>query len=132
LSYPLVTADPVALRLAAEQCARELASLSAGGRLIRTVRGLVWESEGRFRSAFEVATALHMSPRSLRRKLQEQGVSLLALLDQERRDRALVLLRSPERSIAEVAERLGYQNARNFERAFRRWTGRTPAVYRRS
>ena len=132
LDHPLVTANPVALRLAGEQCARELSSLSAGGRLIKAVRGLVWEREGRFRSAFDVASAMHMSPRTLRRKLQAQGISLLALLDQERRDRALVLVQSPELSLAEIAERLGYQNARNFERAFRRWTGRSPAAYRRS
>ena len=131
LDYPVITANPVALRLAGEHCARELSLLSSGGRLIRAVRGLVWEREGRFRSAFEVARAMHMSPRSLRRKLQAQGVSLLGLLDQERRDRALVLVQSPELSIAEIAERLGYQNARNFERAFRRWTGRSPAAYRR-
>jgi AraC-like DNA-binding protein len=132
LDYPLVTANPVALRLAGEQCARQLASLSSGGRLIRAVRGLVGEREGRTRSASEVARAMHMSPRSLRRKLQAQGVSLFTLLDQERRDRALVLMQSPELSLAEIAERLGYQNTRNFERAFRRWTGRSPAAYRRS
>jgi AraC-like DNA-binding protein len=132
LDYPLVTANPVALRLAAEQCARELASLSSGGRLIRAVRGLVGEREGRARPASEVARAMHMSPRSLRRKLQAQGISLFTLLDQERRDRALVLMQSPELSLAEIAERVGYQNTRNFERAFRRWTGRSPAAYRRS
>jgi AraC-like DNA-binding protein len=132
LDYPLVTADLLALRLAAEQCARELASLGGGGRLTRTVRGLLWKPEGELRSPSEVANAMHMSPRTLRRKLESQGQSLSALFDQERRDRALSLLGSRDLSLAQVAERLGYRNVQNFERAFRRWTGATPAAYRRS
>jgi AraC-like DNA-binding protein len=132
LEYPLVTADPLALRLAAEQCARELSSLGGGGRLIRTVRGLVWKPEGGLRSPADVASAMHMSPRTLRRRLESQGQSLSALFDQERRDRALSLLGSHDLSLAQVAEKLGYRNVQNFERAFRRWTGATPAAYRRS
>jgi AraC-like DNA-binding protein len=131
LDYPLVSADPMALRLAAEQCGRELLSLSGGGRLVRTVRGLLWKSEGGLRSPAEVAGAMHMSPRTLRRKLESQGQSLSALFDRERRDRALSLLASPELSLLQIAERLGYRNVQSFDRAFRRWTGTTPAAHRR-
>ena len=106
--------------------------MSGGGRLIRTVRSLLWKLEGGFRSPLEVARAVRMSPRTLRRKLTEQGSSLSSLFDEERRERALLLRRMPELSLAEVAERLGYRNVQNFERAFRRWTGATPAAYRRS
>jgi AraC-like DNA-binding protein len=132
LDFPLVSADPVALRLATEHCERELSTLSAGGRMVRTVRGLFWKREGGFRSPGEVADAVHMSPRTLRRKLEAHGTSLSSLLDGERRDRAMLLLRLPELSIAQVADRLGYTNAQNFERAFRRWTGASPATYRRT
>jgi AraC-like DNA-binding protein len=132
LGYPLVTADPVAQRLAAEQCKRELVALSAGGRLVRAVRDLLWKGDRSLRSPLEVAAAMHTSPRTLRRKLELQGSSLSTLIDDERRDRALLLLRSPELSVAQVAERLGYRNVQNFERAFRRWTDTTPAAYRRA
>jgi AraC-like DNA-binding protein len=54
------------------------------------------------------------------------------LLREERRDRALLLLRSPGVPIEEVADRLGYWSPQNFARAFRQWTGTTPAAYRRS
>ena len=131
LGYPLITADPVAQRLASEQCKRELLALSAGGRLVRAVRDLLWKKDHSLRSPQEVATAMHTSSRTLRRKLGLQGSSLSSLIDGERRDRALLLLRSPELSIAQVAERLGYRNVQNFERAFRRWTDTTPAAYRR-
>jgi AraC-like DNA-binding protein len=132
LNYPLVSADPVALRLASERCARELSFLSAGARLVRKVRSLLWKSDGGFRSASQIARAIHVSPRTLRRHLEAQETSLSSLLDQERRDRALLLLRSPELSLAEIAERLGYRNLQSFERAFQRWTGTTPAAYKRS
>jgi AraC-like DNA-binding protein len=132
LDYPLVTADPIALRLATEQCTRDLHAMSAGGRLVRTVRSLLWKPEGGLRSPLEVARAVRMSPRTLRRSLTLQGTSLSSLIDAERRDRALLLLQVPGLALAEVAERLGYRNVQNFERAFRRWTGTTPAAHRRS
>ncbi len=132
LDYPVINADRVALRLAAEQCARELSTLGGAGRLIRNVRGLLWKGEGGLRSPSEVASALHMAPRTLRRKLESRGQSLSALFDEERRDRALSLLSAQELSLAQIAERLGYRNVQNFERAFRRWTGTTPAAHRRS
>ncbi len=131
LSYPLVTANPVALRLATDQCARELQAFGTGGRLTRTVRSLLARREGGFRSARQVADAMGMSPRTLRRQLLLHGSSLSLLLDEERRDRAFLLLRMHELSMNEVAERLDYGHVRNFERAFQRWTGMTPAAYRR-
>ncbi len=132
LEFPLVDANPISLRIATEQCRRDLHAMSSGGRLIRTVRSLLWKPEGGFRSPLEVARAVRISPRTLRRNLTHQGTSLSSLFDEERRERALLLLRVPELSLAEVAERLGYRNVQNFERAFRRWTGATPAAYRRS
>jgi AraC-like DNA-binding protein len=96
------------------------------------VRDLLWKAEGGLRSPAEVASAMHMSPRTLRRKLESQGQSLTAMLDGERRDRALSLLASPQLSLVQISERLGYRNVQSFERAFRRWTGTTPAAHRRS
>jgi AraC-like DNA-binding protein len=132
LDYPITSADPMALRLAAKQCASELLLLSSAGRLVRTVRGHLWKQGGGLRSPSEVASAMHMSPRTLRRKLESQGQSLSTLFDQERRDRALSLLALPELSLAQIAERLGYRNVQSFERAFRRLTGATPAAHRRA
>jgi AraC-like DNA-binding protein len=74
-------------------------------------------------------------PRELYIALTERARSLTAepaLLDEDRRERALLLLRAGDLSVTEIGDRLGYQNTQNFERAFRRWTGTTPAAYRRS
>jgi AraC-like DNA-binding protein len=130
LDVPLIMADPAALRLAREQCDRALDELSSGGRIIGRVRRLVWH-EGGIRTLPEMARALEMSPRTLKRKLAAQGTSVSTLVAEERRDRALVLLRSSELSIEDIAGRLGYWSVQNFTRAFRLWTGRTPAAYRR-
>jgi len=131
LDYPLVMASPIALRLANEQCEMELQALSSGSRFVRTVKDLLVNREGSIRSAHEVAEAAGMSPRTLRRQLALHGCSLSTLLDQERRDRALLLLRMKHLSLAEVATRLDYGNVQTFERAFHRWAGMTPAAYRR-
>ena len=132
LDTPLVMADPVALDLARKQCDQQLDALSSGGRLVRSVRRLLWDRDGAVRSPREVAKAVHMSPRTLRRKLAMQGSSLSSLLGAERRDKAMSLLRSSELSIEEMSVLLGYGSVQNFTRAFRQWTGETPAAFRRA
>ncbi|HLK35780.1 MAG TPA: AraC family transcriptional regulator ligand-binding domain-containing protein [Polyangiaceae bacterium] len=132
LDSPLLMADAAALRLARRQCERQLEALEAGGPFVRAVRHLLWKGEAGVRSPLEVAKAVHMSPRTLRRKLASQGSSLSALLEEERRERAMALLRAPDLTIEQVSERLGYRSVQNFTRAFRQWTGATPGAYRRS
>ena len=130
LDARLTSADPASLRLAREQCERLLDSVrSEAGFVDRARRLLLWSDAG-VRSFDELARAVRLSPRTLRRRLAKEGVSFAALREEARRDRAIALLRSSERSTKEVAERLGYANVANFIRAFRRWTGRTPGSYR--
>jgi AraC-like DNA-binding protein len=131
LTYPLVMANPIALRLANEQCVRDLQSLGERGRFVQNVRSLLFDREGRLQSAPQVAQAAGMSERTLRRRLAEDGPSFSALVEQQRRDRALLLLHDRTLSLAEISERLSYANVQTFERAFQRWTGVTPAAYRR-
>lgn len=130
LDSPLATADPVSLQLAREQCEQMLESVSSGARLVDRVGRLVLRSDGGQRSCDEVASLLDTSPRTLRRRLAEEGTTFLAVRDQELRDRALVLLRSSELSLSQIAARLGYANSANFLRAFRKWTGHAATRYR--
>jgi AraC-like DNA-binding protein len=132
LDRPLIMADPAALRVALEQCEKALDSFGSADRFVHTVRKLLWKSEGGFRSLEEVADVLHVSPSTLKRQLAQRGRSMSDLLQEERRDRALLLLGSPELTVDEIADRLGYFSAQNFSRAFQRWTGKTPAAYRRA
>jgi AraC-like DNA-binding protein len=130
LDAPLATADPVSLQLAREQCEQMLEAVSSGARLVDRVARLVLRSDGGQRSCEEVAPLLNMSPRTLRRRLAEEGTTFLAVRDRELRDRALVLLRSSELSLSQIATRLGYANSANFLRAFRKWTGHAATRYR--
>jgi AraC-like DNA-binding protein len=78
----------------------------------------------------QVAHALNMSLRSLQRRLKEQDVTFRTLLDDTRRELALVYVRNPNATLAEVSYLLGFSEPSNFTRAFRRWTGMTPTRFR--
>jgi len=132
LDLPYTMPSPSAFKLAGEQCQRELDALGLGGDVVAQVRGLIAHPERGARTLEQVAEALHRSPRTLKRQLGAQGASFSGLRDAELRERAMLLLRAPELSLADVASRLGYSNVTNFERAFFRWTATTPATCRRT
>jgi AraC-like DNA-binding protein len=129
LDLPLAMSDPAALQLATDQCERALDALGYDGNLVARVRRSI---EHEVRTIEEVATELGLSARTLKRRLAAQGTAYSDLVDEVRREKALLLLGSSALSIDEVAERLGYSDLANFGRAFRRWTGTTPAAYRKS
>jgi AraC-like DNA-binding protein len=79
--------------------------------------------------ANSLARAVGLSPRALRRRLGVEGASVTSLLDEARLRVACEDLKRPESSIKEIAERLGFSEASAFHRAFKRWTGVTPAQY---
>lgn len=77
-----------------------------------------------------IARRLGVSPRSLRRRLGDEGHSLSALTDEVRRELSLSELLNPEVPIKRIADRVGFSEVSAFHRAFKRWTGVTPARYR--
>lgn len=80
----------------------------------------------------EVAAALHMSVRTLSRRLAAEGTRFQAVKDECRRDVAVQVLTRSDQPLAGIAERLGFEDQACFSRAFRAWTGDTPAAYRRA
>ncbi|WP_237050493.1 AraC family transcriptional regulator [Microvirga ossetica] len=80
--------------------------------------------------AGEVARALGMSERTLARRLAEEGVTFLAVLDDMRKELALHYLADASLSISRIAWLLGYQEVSGFTHAFRRWTGQAPTQIR--
>lgn len=77
-----------------------------------------------------VADALHVSLRSLQRRLNKEGTSYKVLLDETRRELATHYMAETHRSINEITYLLGFSEPSNFSRAFRRWTGMSPSAYR--
>jgi AraC-like DNA-binding protein len=79
----------------------------------------------------DAAKAFGMSRRSLARRLNNSGSSFRSVVDAARFDAARVILGSTQIAIVEVAARLGYSDSSTFARAFRRWSGTSPALWRR-
>jgi AraC-like DNA-binding protein len=78
-----------------------------------------------------VAQRIAVGPRTLQRGLKEQGVDFKGLVDDTRRRFSLRYLQDSKHTLTEVAYLLGYSEVSAFNRAFKRWTGSTPAEYRR-
>ena len=79
----------------------------------------------------KLARELHMSVRTLQRRLDEEGTSFAALLDQVKHQLACALVEDPQLSLPEIAALLGFGEVASFSRAFKRWTGITPVEARR-
>lgn len=79
----------------------------------------------------EVAARLHLSPRTVHRRLEEEGSSFRGIKDALRRDMALARLVKTRDPVARIAADLGYTDTSAFYRAFVEWTGMAPAYYRR-
>jgi len=125
-------ADPFASRQAIAQCERELELAGGAGDPIglRVCAELVLAPQGGYPGQDQVAAGLHMSSRSLARKLQASGSSYLQLLEQARRRDAHELIAHAGLELQDIAARLGYTNPANFTRAFRKWNGESPSAYR--
>ena len=80
----------------------------------------------------QVAQRLHLSERSLQRRLDEEGTRFAALVDEVRRELALRYIADDRLALGEVAYLLGFAEPSPFHRAFKRWTGTTPAAARRA
>ena len=82
--------------------------------------------------SIEVAAEMaELGPRTLRRRLAQEGPSWRAVVDRARVEACLRLLRDPERPLSQVAAALGYSDQAHLTRAFRRWMGECPSAYRR-
>lgn len=76
-----------------------------------------------------IADRLNMSKQTMHRRLQEEASSYQKIKDDIRRDLALKKLIQEKRPVYEVAEIVGFSDARSFTRAFKQWTGVTPREY---
>lgn len=124
------TANPVTARMVEEQCRRELEQLGFAGDIPGQVRAMLRDAQGDYPGLERIAQRLHMSSRTLKRKLKEHRTSFHRLLEETRRAESIRLLRSTALSVEQIAERLGYSDPSNFCRAFRKWTAASPNGFR--
>ncbi len=97
----------------------------------RIKRYLSARPPGRIPNMGVAARELGMSVRSLRRRLSEEGVSYRALVQARLEEAAIQALQTPGRSVQEAAFATGFSDCTAFHRAFKHWTGVTPAAFQR-
>ncbi|MCY1278592.1 putative HTH-type transcriptional regulator [compost metagenome] len=130
LDLPLAGANPQTAQLCELQCQQLLAKRRQRDGLAGQVRGLLLERPGRLPDMERAAASLHMTSRTLRRRLDDEGTSFRLLQEEVRQTLAEELLALGSLTLEEIAERLGYSEVSNFIHAFKRWKGVTPRRYR--
>jgi AraC-like DNA-binding protein len=109
----------------------ELDSGDLVGQIRRVLRRLLVGGAGQAEASLEeVSKLFSIHPRTLNRRLRDQGTSFKALIDAMRYDMARQLLRDTRLPAAEIAEALDYSEPAAFSRSFRRWSGMAPLAWR--
>ena len=133
LSAPNTSSDPALLALLEHHANQAISGRQPLQGLPGLVRQRLRESLGRrLPSIQEMARRLRLSPRTLQRRLSEEGTSFQQQLDAVREELARVYVQESKLPLGEVAYLLGYSELSTFLRAFRRWTGKTPSQFRQS
>lgn len=138
LSTVLPKSDPQLAALAAARCRDELAQTQHSAdqppqsEFINKVVDFTAQHIASTDAQARVAQALHMTPRTLHRRLAQHGLQFKTLLDELRQNQARALLYSRRDSLASIALALGYSDQANFVRAFKRWTNQTPSQFLRT
>jgi AraC-like DNA-binding protein len=130
LEAPLPGADPALNVMLREHANRMLGDVDPEGIHERTRKAITALLPHGEVSLGAVAKKLHLSERTLQRRLTEDGVPFGSLVTEIRGESARRYLLEDELPVAEVALRVGYQDAAAFIRAFKRWTGQTPGAWR--
>lgn len=129
IDRPLSTADPASFEEAARICQRELDRRHADDALSNRVRRLLLDKPTGFPSLVVTARLFNMTPRTLHRRLQDEGTTFARLLDEVRHHLALQHLKAGRLTLQEIAFHLGYTDPANFRRAFKRWEGVAPSAW---
>lgn len=133
LDAPIARADPSLSAVLRRHADDLLAALPPSNSLATALhRHLLGGLDSGALDVQRAASALGVSTRTLQRKLEDEGTSFKAVLDDARRTLAVSYLRDGSRTVSEVAFLVGFSEVSAFSRAFRRWTGQSAVSYRRT
>ncbi len=130
LDLPIRFSDDELAESSRIQCEEALRQLTKDAGFACRVRRVIETSYPFPPKLARVAATLFVSERTLKRRLQEEAASFQNLVDQVRLERAKELLTTTSMNLSQIAEALGYADAANFTRAFKRWIGDSPSRYR--
>ena len=131
MDLPFVTYNADLLATVAPQLEAELAQQLAQKTFSEQAKGILKQLlAGQRPGIQDLARELHLSTRTLQRRLTEQGITYQRLLDEARRELARHYLLHSSRELNETAYLLGYEDANSFFRAFHHWEGTSPGQWR--
>jgi len=130
LDLPLPLANSLTRELLEEQCKTQERALFGPQSYDEKIRSIIRAMTGEIPSLNKIATLYFVTPRTLRRKLKEQGVTFQQLVKEELSKKALHYLSTTDLSVEQISMRLGYSESASFIHAFKRWTGKTPKACR--
>lgn len=126
-----VMAHPLTSALMQETCDRLIGQAKSASSISGSVYRILMERPGQFPGMEAVACMLHMTSRTLRRRLEAEGTSFQAIGDDVRSTLAQEYLTKTKMSIFDIALLLGFSDAAGLRRAMKRWTGKGPGELRR-
>jgi AraC-like DNA-binding protein len=127
---PLPSANRQLAAVFDKMLAEELARLDKSDVVSRCRAAVLEQLSSGEGTAEDTAKQLHMSARTLQRKLAAANTTYLQLVDDTRKDLALRYIEDPRRSVTDITFSLGFSQPSAFTRAFKRWTGLSPSDYR--
>lgn len=132
LSRPLAQPDPAMRTLMLRLAEKQMLGLARSDDPLARARGLIAQqlSEGDLTLA-QLARQLDMNPRTLQRRLKDEGLGYTQLVDSVRHQLAERYLADPELDLNDLAYLLGFSEQSAFQRAFKRWKGQSPGAWRR-
>lgn len=130
LNKPPLFANPMTATIMTDVCDQLLSEMRISSGFIGAVYRELIRAPGQFPSAAAIADALHMTSRTLLRKLKVENTSYRQLLADARRMLAIDYLRNTQLGIEDIATALGFTSAAGFRHALKRWTGKNPSDFR--
>jgi AraC-like DNA-binding protein len=132
LDIPIQTANTISQRLLTQQCETALKKVQSNTLLTDRIREIISLYLDSSPSISFIAEKLRVSERTLRRRLNDEGINYRDLMQSVRLETAAYYLSSTQMRIDQIADLLGYSETANFRKAFRAFTGQSPREWRES
>jgi AraC-like DNA-binding protein len=130
LDCPTQLAHKLTSSLMQDTCERLVGQAKTSMGLSGHVYQILMANPGQLPTMEEVANSVHMNERTLRRKLESEGASFADIVDDVRASLASEYLKTTKMKTEDIAALVGFSDAANFRRAFKRWTGKSPRDFR--